>query len=69
MANITDYTNLTAITRTKILPGIEDQIMVDMPLFRRLWGNSKKLDGGLSIEKVIEYALSTQGGAYTGLII
>ena len=38
-----------------------------MILFKRLWGNAKKLDGGTQIEKVIEYALSTQGGAYSAL--
>ena len=65
---VADYNNLTAITRSKILPGIEDQITVDMPLFRRLWGKAKRLDGGHRIEKVVKYALSTQGGWYSGLI-
>lgn len=38
-----------------------------MPLFRRLWGKAKKQDGGTQIEKVVKYALSTQGGFYSGL--
>jgi len=41
--------------------------MVDMPLFRRLWGKARRIDGGKTIDKVVEYALSTQGGAYSGL--
>ena len=67
MASPVDWDNVTAITRSKILPGIECQITKDMPLFRRLWRAAKRQDGGTRIEKVVRYALSTQGGWYSGL--
>lgn len=63
----TDWTQVTAITRSKILPGIEDQIKKDMPIFRRLFGKATRLDGGHRIEKVVRYANSTQGGWFSGL--
>ena len=63
------WDSLTSITREKILPGIEDAISNDNALFRRLWGKAQRMDGGRTIEKVIRYALSTQGGWYAGLTI
>ena len=63
------WDSITSITREKVLPGIEDQIMTDNVLFRRLWGKAERLDGGKDIEKVVKYALSTQGGWYSGLVI
>ena len=63
-----DYDSLTSITRSKILPGITGQIEKDMPLVRRLWSKiENRLDGGTTIDKVVRYALSTQGGFYSGL--
>ncbi len=64
---VVDWDNLTAITREKILPGIEDQIVKDMPVFSRLFKKASRKDGGIRIEKVVRYANSTQGGWYTGL--
>ncbi len=61
------WDSFTSITREKVLPGIEDQIANDNVLFRRLWGKAERLDGGKDIEKVVKYALSTQGGFYSGL--
>uniref|UniRef100_A0A6M3XVP0 Putative capsid protein n=1 Tax=viral metagenome TaxID=1070528 RepID=A0A6M3XVP0_9ZZZZ len=56
--------NVTALTRTKILPGITDQIGKDLALFRRLWGKAQRISGGRKIEQVVKYAQSTQGGWY-----
>ena len=64
---VANWDNITALTREKVLPGITGQIEKDMPLFHRLWGKAKKQDGGKTIEKVLHYALSTQGGFYSGL--
>lgn len=65
---VTDWNQITSITREKILPNIIDQIKKDMPLFSRLWGKATRLDGGQRIEQVVRYKNSTQGGWYTGLI-
>lgn len=65
---VVDWDNLTAITRAKVLPGIEDQITIDKPLLGRLLNKAQK-GTGKRIEKVVEYALSTQGGWYSGLDI
>ena len=64
---VTDWDNVTAITREKILPGIEDQIVKNNALFRRLFGKAKRQDGGQRIEQVVRYANSGQGGWYAGL--
>jgi len=63
----TDWNNVTAITREKILPGIEDQIVKNNVLFNRLFKKAQRLDGGQRIEQVVRYANSTQGGWYSGL--
>jgi len=61
------WDSLTSITREKILPGIEDAISKDNALFQRLFAKGERVDGGRTIEKIIRYALSTQGGWYEGL--
>jgi len=67
--SVANWDNVTAITRSKILPGMIDQIVKDMPLFKRLWGKAKRKDGGTRIEQVVRYANSTQGGWYSGLTV
>ena len=65
--SVVDWNNVTAITREKILPGIEDQIIKDNALLSRLLKKAQRKDGGQRIEQVIRYANSTQGGWYSGL--
>lgn len=62
-----NWDSLTSITREKILPGIEDSISRDNALFGRLFGKAERLDGGRTIDQNVRYAISTQGGFYSGL--
>jgi len=64
---VVDWTQVTAITREKILPGIVDQIVANNPLLHRLLRKGQRLDGGKQIDQVIRYADNTQGGWYSGL--
>ena len=64
---VADFTQLTALTRSKILPGVEDQIILDHPLLRKLLKSGQRQSGGHRIEKVVRFANSTQGGSYSGL--
>ena len=63
----TDFDNVTAITRSKILPGLADAIVKDNPALFRLLKKADRQDGGTYVEKVVRYANSTQGGSYSGL--
>jgi len=65
--SVVDWDNVTAITRSKILPKLVDNISKSHILLNRMLRNPIKADGGKRIEKVIRYALSTQGGWYSGL--
>lgn len=64
---VADWDAVSSISREKILPGVMDQIYVDMPILKRLFGNAERLDGGTEIQQPIKYAISTQGGPYAGL--
>lgn len=62
-----DWTQLTSITREKVLPKIEDQIGKDHPLLGRLWENIKLWNGGSRLEIPVKYRQNSQGGSYSGL--
>jgi hypothetical protein len=58
-----NYDQLRSITENKILPGLADAITKDNPVLFRLMRNSRTIDGGVNIQKIIRYANSAQGGA------
>lgn len=64
---VSDYDQLTSITREKILPNISDAITKKSPALNRFFSKAKRLDGGKTIDKVVYYAHDTQGGGYAGL--
>ena len=64
-----DWDQLTSITRSKVLPAIEDQISKDHPLLGRLWDNIKLWNGGRRLEIPVKYRHNSQGGSYSGLDI
>jgi hypothetical protein len=66
---VTDWNQLTSITREKVLPKIQDQIGVDHPLLKRLWDNIKLWNGGRRLEIPVKYRHNSQGGSYSGLDI
>ena len=49
------------------MPGIVDSIVKDNPILFRLLSKAERLDGGVTIDQVIRYVNSTQGGWYAGL--
>jgi len=64
---VTDWNQLTSITREKVLPSIEDQIGQDHPFLGRLWSNIKLWNGGRRLEIPVKYRHNSQGGSYSGL--
>lgn len=64
---VTDWDQLTSITREKVLPKIEDQIGEDHPFLGRLWNNIKLWNGGKRLEIPVKYRHNSQGGSYSGL--
>lgn len=64
---VTDWDQLTSITRERILPGISDTISKASPALTRFLGKAKKQTGGKTIDKVVRYAVDPQGGGYAGL--
>lgn len=64
---VTDWDQLTSITREKVLPSIEDQIGEDHPFLGRLWDNIKLWNGGRRLEIPVKYRHNSQGGSYSGL--
>lgn len=64
---VTDWDQLTSITREKVLPMIEDQIGEDHPFLGRLWDNMKLWNGGKRLEIPVKYRHNSQGGSYSGL--
>jgi len=64
---VTDFTQLTSITREKVLPKIVDQIGQDHPLLQRLWDNIKLWNGGRRLDIPVKYRHNSQGGSYSGL--
>lgn len=64
---VSDWNNLTAITREKVLPRIVDQIGEDCPLLDRLWKSSKQWNGGVTLDIPVKYRHNSQGGSYSGL--
>ena len=65
--SVTDWDNITSITREKVVPKIVDQIGEDNPLFGRFINKTKVWDGGTSIEQPVKYRHNSQGGSYQGL--
>lgn len=64
---VTDWDQLTSITREKVLPKIEDQIGKDHPFLGRLWNNIKLWNGGKRLDIPVKYRHNSQGGSYSGL--
>ena len=64
---VTDWDQVTSITREKVLPKIIDQIGQDHPLLGRLWDNIKLWNGGRRLEIIVKYRHNSQGGSYSGL--
>ncbi len=64
---VTDWGQVTSITREKVIPKIVDQIGKDQPLFGRFINKTKIWDGGTSLEQPVKYRHNSQGGSYKGL--
>jgi len=64
---VADYSNLTSITRGKVLPKIVDQIGEDNPLLGRFLNKSKLWNGGTDLTIPVKYRHNSQGGSYSGL--
>lgn len=63
----TTWSQLTSITREKVLPKIIDEVSYGHPLLDKLFKNAVQLDGGSTIDQVIKYKVNTLGGSYSGL--
>lgn len=64
---VTDWDNLTSITRERVLPKIIDQIGTDNPLLKRFFDAAVLWDGGTYLEIPVKYRHNSQGGSYSGL--
>lgn len=64
---VTDFDNLTSITRERVLPKIIDQIGKDHPLLGRFFNSAKQWNGGTTIQIPVKYRHNAQGGSYSGL--
>lgn len=62
-----DYNRLTAITREKVMPKIEDQIIEESVTLGRFLRKAKLTDGGTEIHVPVKYRHNSQGGYYSGL--
>jgi len=64
---VTDWDNLTSITREKVMPKIVDQIGLDQPLLKRFFDSAVLLAGGNYLDVPVKYRFNSQGGSYAGL--
>ena len=62
-----DYGRLTAITRSKVLPAIIDQIGKESVTFGKFLKKAQKKSGGTTIQQPVKYRHNSQGGFYAGL--
>jgi len=62
------YTNLLTSTMEMIVPGLQDNIFDDLPLWKKLnsRGGVRKNGSGESIQYSVEYAQQTQQKSYSG---
>lgn len=60
------YNQISAITQTKILPKLTDNIFNKIPLLNRLKKKEAPLDGGTKVLVPLEYAQNSAGGWYAG---
>jgi len=60
------WNQISAITQTKIIPKMQDNVFRQIPLFNRLKKKEKLLDGGTKVLVPLEYAQNTSGGWYAG---
>lgn len=63
----TDYTQLTSITREKVMPKVVDEITKESQTLDKLFQGSETKDGGLYITIPVKYRINGQGGSYSGL--
>jgi len=63
---VTDWDNVTAITREKSLPKIIDQITSEHPVLNKLLTQAETVSGGKRIEQTIKFVNATTGGSYSG---
>lgn len=64
---VADFGRVTAITRSNILPNVSDAIVQNSPGLHRFLNKAKPENGGTTLNKIVRYANSTQGGGYAGL--
>jgi len=64
---VADFGRLTAITRSNILPNVSDAIVQNSPGLNRFLNKAKREDGGTTLNKIVRFKNSTQGGGYAGL--
>ena len=62
--SVADWDRISTVTRTKILPKIEDVISTSRPFLQHLFKTAKKQDSGEKIHKVVRYQHGTQGRTY-----
>lgn len=60
------YNQISAITQTKIVPKLTDNIFRQIPLLNRLKKKESPLDGGTKVLVPLEYAQNSSGGWYSG---
>ncbi len=60
------YNQISAITQTKIMPKLTDNIFRQVPLLNRLKKKESPIDGGTKVLVPLEYATNSSGGAYSG---
>lgn len=60
------YNQISAITQTKIMPKLVDNIFEQIPLLFRLKKKEQPIDGGTKVLVPLEYAQNSSGGWYSG---
>jgi hypothetical protein len=60
------WNQVTAITQTKIIPKMTDNIFRQIPLLNRMKDKEMPLDGGTKVMVPLEYAQNSAGGWYSG---
>lgn len=60
------YNQISAITQTKIIPKMKDNIFRQIPLLSRLSKKEEPISGGTKVLVPLEYAQNSSGGWYSG---